>query len=223
MDQIINLGIPHVGEHIFQSIATVKLLEFLSVSQAWKVLAENVLFQRWKDSLRQVSIVGMRLEMTDIVDVLLRNPGTQSKGGTVFYWACSTRQVDIVKILLNRSAANKKSITLNARDVLGQTAFMKACQNGHMDIVQSLINHCYVYWNIKINAVDNLGNTAINLARRNGKQDIVKLLIEHPAIDSDPVPLVISLVRVLGKKETKPTIWSSTSSQLNQALLTKPT
>ena len=153
MEQIINLGIPHVGEHIFESIDTVKLLEFLSVSQAWKELAENVLLQRWKDSLRQVSIVGMRLEMTDIVDVLLKNPGTQSKGGTVFYWACSTGQVDIVKILLDRSAANKKSIKLNTRDVLGQTAFMKACQNGHMDIVQSLINHCNVYWNIKINAV----------------------------------------------------------------------
>ena len=42
MDKVINIGIPHVGEQIFENIETDDLIQFFEVSQAWKVLAENV-------------------------------------------------------------------------------------------------------------------------------------------------------------------------------------
>ena len=48
MEKVINLGIPHVGEQIFESIETRGLVKCLKVSETWKVLAENVLIKRWK-------------------------------------------------------------------------------------------------------------------------------------------------------------------------------
>ena len=51
MDKVINLGIPHVGEHIFESIDTPGLFNCLGVSQTWKELAENVLIKRWKGKM----------------------------------------------------------------------------------------------------------------------------------------------------------------------------
>ena len=42
MDKVINLGIPHVGELIFESIDTPGLIKCLEVSETWKVLAEGV-------------------------------------------------------------------------------------------------------------------------------------------------------------------------------------
>ena len=51
MDKIINLGIPHVAEQIFESIETQELIECLKVSETWKVLAENVLIKRWKGKI----------------------------------------------------------------------------------------------------------------------------------------------------------------------------
>ena len=51
MDKIINLGIPHVAEQIFESIETQELIECLKVSETWKVLAENVLIKRWKGKM----------------------------------------------------------------------------------------------------------------------------------------------------------------------------
>ena len=46
MEKVINLGIPHVAEQIFESIETQELIECLKVSETWKVLAENVLIKR---------------------------------------------------------------------------------------------------------------------------------------------------------------------------------
>ena len=51
MDKIINLGIPHVAEQIFESIETQELIECLKVSETWKVLAENVFINRWKGKM----------------------------------------------------------------------------------------------------------------------------------------------------------------------------
>ena len=42
MDKVINHGIPHVGELIFESIDTPELFQCRKVSETWKVLAENV-------------------------------------------------------------------------------------------------------------------------------------------------------------------------------------
>ena len=43
LNEVINLGIPHVGELIFESIATHELFQFTLVSKIWKALAEKVL------------------------------------------------------------------------------------------------------------------------------------------------------------------------------------
>ena len=51
MEKVINLGIPHVAEQIFQSIDTPGLINCLKVSEAWKVLAGNVLIKRWKGKM----------------------------------------------------------------------------------------------------------------------------------------------------------------------------
>ena len=50
MEKFINPGIPHVGEHIFDSLDTPALINCLKVSP-WKVLAENVLIKRWKGKM----------------------------------------------------------------------------------------------------------------------------------------------------------------------------
>ena len=41
MDFIINLGIPHVSEHIFRTIDTATLIRFRQVSKVWKIIIEN--------------------------------------------------------------------------------------------------------------------------------------------------------------------------------------
>ena len=46
MDKVINHGMPHIGERIFESIDTPGLIKCLDVSQTWRDLAENVLVKR---------------------------------------------------------------------------------------------------------------------------------------------------------------------------------
>ena len=72
MDKIINLGIPHVAEQIFDCLATKDIAEVKKVSEAWKILAGKVLEQRmfeaWKDKVPLACETGR----SDIVEVLLR-------------------------------------------------------------------------------------------------------------------------------------------------------
>ena len=51
MDKVINLGVPHVGELIFESIDTPGLFQFAWVSENWKVLDENVMIKKWKGKM----------------------------------------------------------------------------------------------------------------------------------------------------------------------------
>ena len=51
MDKVINHGMPHIGECIFESIDTPGLIKCLDVSQTWRDLAENVLVKRWKGKM----------------------------------------------------------------------------------------------------------------------------------------------------------------------------
>ena len=53
MDKVINLGIPHIAENIFESIDTPELFECALVSETWKILAENVLIKRWKSKISE--------------------------------------------------------------------------------------------------------------------------------------------------------------------------
>ena len=62
MDRIINLGIPHIGETIFENIDTDELCQYFFVSQTWKVLAENVLLKGAKaNCLRHVQVERRKL------------------------------------------------------------------------------------------------------------------------------------------------------------------
>ena len=67
MDKIINLGIPHVAENIFESIDTPELVQCALVSETWKVLAENVLLKRWNGKIVEASKCGE----TKVVQLLL--------------------------------------------------------------------------------------------------------------------------------------------------------
>ena len=67
MEKVINLGIPHVAEQIFESIETDGLIECLKVSETWKVLAENVLIKRWKGKIFEACKNGE----TKVVQLLL--------------------------------------------------------------------------------------------------------------------------------------------------------
>ena len=51
LDKVINHGMPHIGEQIFESIDTPELFQLALVSETWKVLAENVLIKRWKGKI----------------------------------------------------------------------------------------------------------------------------------------------------------------------------
>ena len=46
MDKVINLGIPHVAELIFESLDTLGLIKCMEVSETWTVLARSVLVKR---------------------------------------------------------------------------------------------------------------------------------------------------------------------------------
>ena len=76
MDKVINLGIPHVGELIFESIDTPELFQFALISETWKVLAENVLIKRWKGKLFQACQNGE----TKIVQLLLEHCNSEENG-----------------------------------------------------------------------------------------------------------------------------------------------
>ena len=70
MERIINLGIPHIGEKVFEYIEVPDLIEYRQVSQAWKTVAETVLVQRWKESWLYACECGV----TEVVEVLLTHP-----------------------------------------------------------------------------------------------------------------------------------------------------
>ena len=76
MDKIINLGIPHVGEQIFETFDTQELIKFLEVSETWKVLAENVLIKRWKGKMFEACKNGE----TKVVQLLLERCSSEEIG-----------------------------------------------------------------------------------------------------------------------------------------------
>ena len=144
MDKVINLGIPHVGELVFESIDTPGLINCLEVSQTWKILAENVLIKRWKGKMLKACKSGE----TKVVQLLLECYNSEESGlnnrdrygWTPFMWACKNGHKDVVKLLLDYS----ERIDLNARNVFGTTAFMQAWYNGHKDVVKLILKYSEV-------------------------------------------------------------------------------
>merc|ERR1712062_356759 len=76
MDKVINLGMPHVGENIFESIDTPGLIKCLEVSETWKELAENVLVKRWKGKMLEACKNGE----TKVVQLLLERCNSEESG-----------------------------------------------------------------------------------------------------------------------------------------------
>ena len=112
MEKIINLGIPHVGELIFESINTQGLLKCLEVSEAWKVLDENVLIKRWKGKMFEACKSGE----TKVVQLLLERCNSEESGlnikdklgWTPFMWACNNGHTKMLSKYLSNTAILKK-------------------------------------------------------------------------------------------------------------------
>ena len=144
MDQVINFGIPHVGELIFESIDTPDLLQCRRVSKTWKALIDNVLFKRWRSNDKMIK--AFETGLTEIVKILLERienmeiklNATDNIGRTAFMLACIFGRKDIVQILLDNLERN---IDLNARNQWGETAFICACNWGRKDVVKLLVQH----------------------------------------------------------------------------------
>ena len=130
MDSIINLGIPHVGEQIFKSLNNGDLIECLKVSQTWKVLAETVLFPRWKGKLLRAckqghpEIVKMLLDCSPRSEINVNKRKDEEYRRTALMWACIGGHTEVVKLLLKYPFKGKRRIDLNVKDDAGKTALM---------------------------------------------------------------------------------------------------
>ena len=82
MDKIINLGIPHVGEQIFEGLDADNLMQCLEVSQIWKSLGENVLLKKWEGKMFEACETGK----TKIVKLLLENYNSEENGLNAKLW-----------------------------------------------------------------------------------------------------------------------------------------
>ena len=138
MDKIINHGIPHIAEQIFDNIETQGLIECLKVSETWKVLAENVLMKRWKGKMFYACYVGE----TKVVQLLLERCNSEESGlntkdrfgVTPFMEACIYGHKDVVKLILDCPGTN---IDQNAR----RTALMLAYRYVHTDVARLILDY----------------------------------------------------------------------------------
>ena len=180
--EVINLGIPHVGEQIFSSLNTDELIQCLEVSQPWKALGENVLLKRWKGRIIEACKEGN----TVIVKILLANLSgrktelnTREKFGmTAFSWACNKGHREIVKLLLDHSSSKPGKPITKAK--VGKAPFYWACDYGHKDVVKLLLDHPGNK-NIEFDTME-FGTTAFIRACYNGYKDVVKLLLDYSDI-----------------------------------------
>ena len=161
MEKVINLGIPHVGEQIFASIETPELVQSLQISEPWKILAKNVLINRWKGKMFGACISGE----TEIVQLLLEN----------CIYSCGGGHNDVINLILNHPDS---MIEVNAQDAVGCTALMQASKYGHNDVVQSLLKYSGRTIDFNIQCQD--GKTAFIYACEHGNKEVVQLLLDQP-------------------------------------------
>ena len=175
MEKVINLGIPHVGEQIFESIDTSGLIQCLLVSKTWKVLAENVLMKRWNGKMFEACKSGE----TKVVQLLLEGCncacetlGLSSKDGyglTAFAWACIDGHKNIVQLLLDHS----KPKNVCGREKRPAAGAQRAKRAYHRKPRSSCRRQPIV------SARDNDGWTAVMWACKKGHKDVVQLLLDH--------------------------------------------
>ena len=208
MENIINLGIPHIGEQIFKNIETDYLLQCRKVSETWKVLAENVLLKRWKGKMIKACETGKE----EIVKLLLENYNTEEIGLDVdhknlaFMLACNRGHTDVVKVLLEYAEGNFNfnedffgydclfwagtmehkdviKLLLTHSDDLRQTIFMQSCITNRMyreKVVKLLLEVLdESELHIDLNAKDDQGKTALINACLNDFDDLVQWMLEH--------------------------------------------
>ena len=186
MEKIINHGLPHIAEQIFDNINTDGLIQLLKVSKTWEVLAENVLLKRWKGKMLKACQQGE----SKVVQLLLERCNSEESGlntkdehgGTSFMWACQNGHADIVKLLLHHPEFNAGEDSLN-------TAFEWACSHGHTSVVQVFLDFTNIkvtimkalqrnYWNVQI------GNERLALCVKFLKdKKIVNLLLDSSKVE----------------------------------------
>ena len=151
MENVINLGIPHVGEQIFANLETETLVQCFNVSQTWRVLARPgvlTLLQEWKGKMFDACKTGK----SSIVKLLLKHFSCAENGlnvvveegfkkRTPFIVACENGHSEVVQLLLSQSKGN---IELNAKVDFGRTGFMLACEKGHKDVVKLLLKYSVI-------------------------------------------------------------------------------
>ena len=185
--EVINFGIPHVGEQIFENLLDDDLIQCLKVSQTWRVLATNVMLKRWKGKMFEACKTGK----TEIVKLLLKHFNSEESGlnvrdvrnRTSFTQACKNGHKDIVKLLLEHPEGN---IDFNARHMLGQTGFILACKNVHKEVVKLLLYHSE--GKIDLNARDNSGKTAFIRACEDRDTGVAQFLIKNAKTNSIEIP-----------------------------------
>ena len=178
MEKVINIGIPHVGEQIFENIDTDGLIECLKVSETWKILAENVLLKRWNSQMFEACESGK----AEIVKLLLERVennnlnAIQTSGkfeGTAFVVACQNGHNEVIQLLLDLK--KDKNVEFDARNRDGCTTF---CAFGHKDVVQLILDHA-IDRNIRLNVKDENEGTPFMLACQNGHKNIVQLFLQY--------------------------------------------
>ena len=108
MDKVINLGIPHVGELIFESVNTPRLIKCLLVSETWKILAEIVLIKRIK-RLKRKTFEALLCQASDngrkdVVKLLIDNyPNLNARDD-----AGRTGRKDVVQSIIYHSGSKTK-------------------------------------------------------------------------------------------------------------------
>ena len=197
MDKVINLGIPHVAELIFENIDTPGLLQCVLVSETWKILAENVLIKRIKrekDKMDGDGYSPLQLACIDnqpeTVQFLLDSwiqfdidiNTTDRNGWTLLHLAAKHGHDKVAKILLEASL--ERDIDVNVYDFQKLTPFTIACINGHLEVAKLMILESRTY-GIDLNLLDFQGHSAFHYAVYYGHRDmdqqceIVRLMIDE--------------------------------------------
>ena len=110
MDKVINFGIPHVAEQIFEYVNVAALLQSRLVSKTWKEIAESVVLKRWRETF----VTACQIGHIDVVEQIIESSEwqtidlniTDDHGKTGFMLACQEGRVNVIKLLLNQNLSS---------------------------------------------------------------------------------------------------------------------
>ena len=175
MDKVINLGVPHIGELIFEQLSTQTLIKnCYHVSHIWRIYAEKVLFARLKRNIRDKKI-----------------------NRTVLKIACIEGNEEVIKMILQYYARKQ-----NLYHDTEWTALMYACYLGYADVVKSLLIGNKKGTKIDINAKTQLGETAVSLAFRKTHLRVIKPAVRKGGPSGPKSNLVV--IKLLLQHEKTP-------------------